>query len=170
MNNIRTLREREKLSQLKVASTLGISPQAVSKWERGESSPQWELVPQLAVLLRCTIDELYGYSLPEARPGAWKEEWNVTRQDRYCMEAINKCGETRSEYRKRCMETTKKLAAVLAETTASYNEVDIFFAEAKKYLCVTNLLSDPYEWGIPVQSKSNCRFPGFVAYTFSGTQ
>jgi DNA-binding XRE family transcriptional regulator len=70
MNNIRTLREREKLSQLKVASTLGISPQAVSKWERGESSPQWELVPQLAVLLRCTIDELYGYSLPEARPGA----------------------------------------------------------------------------------------------------
>ncbi len=73
MNNIRRLRERKGMSQGAIASALGITAQAVSKWERGESAPQWGMAPKLAELFGCTIDELYGLDPPKEkanRPGA----------------------------------------------------------------------------------------------------
>ena len=60
MNNIKLLRQEKELSQGDVACAVGVTPQAVSKWERGESDPQWEQAPKLADLFGCTIDELYG--------------------------------------------------------------------------------------------------------------
>ncbi|NLB90761.1 MAG: helix-turn-helix transcriptional regulator [Clostridiales bacterium] len=55
------LRKRHSLSQEEVAEVLGISRQAVSKWERGESSPDTENLIGLANLYQLTIDALlYG--------------------------------------------------------------------------------------------------------------
>lgn len=59
MNNLKFLRETRGISQAKLAGMVGVTQQAVGKWERGESSPQWELAPKIAAALNCTIDQLF---------------------------------------------------------------------------------------------------------------
>ena len=49
-DRIRTLRTEKKLSQNKLAQTLGISRQAVSKWENGTAVPDMENLIQLCEL------------------------------------------------------------------------------------------------------------------------
>ena len=56
---IRTGRQRSALTQEKLAETLGVTPQAVSKWERGESLPDIALLPELSAALGLTLDELF---------------------------------------------------------------------------------------------------------------
>ncbi|MEQ2442672.1 MULTISPECIES: helix-turn-helix transcriptional regulator [Clostridia] len=66
VNNIKLLREKKGISQAALASQVGVCPQAVGKWERGESDPKWAIAPALADALHCSIDELYGRTPPEA--------------------------------------------------------------------------------------------------------
>lgn len=47
--NIRKRREELKLSQEDVAERLGVSRQAVSKWEKGQSKPTANNLIQLAI-------------------------------------------------------------------------------------------------------------------------
>lgn len=65
MSKLKSLREAKSLSQADVAVAVGVSPQAVSKWEREESDPQWAFAPKLAELFGCSIDELFGREPPE---------------------------------------------------------------------------------------------------------
>lgn len=54
------LRKRKGLSQEELAEKLGISRQAVSKWERAESSPDVDNAIQLSRLYNVSLDELFG--------------------------------------------------------------------------------------------------------------
>ncbi len=56
--NIRELRRRNRMTQLQLAEQLGITAQAVSKWETGHSAPDISLLPYIAELFGITIDEL----------------------------------------------------------------------------------------------------------------
>jgi len=47
-------------TQAEIASKLNVSPQAVSKWENGESLPDVALLPLIAEQLETTIDALFG--------------------------------------------------------------------------------------------------------------
>ena len=58
---IRELRKRDGRTQEEVASALGVSNQAVSKWESQNGYPDMETVPALANYFGVTIDELFGY-------------------------------------------------------------------------------------------------------------
>lgn len=58
--NIRRLRKKRELTQETLADFLGISFQAVSKWERGESYPDIELLPVIADFFGVTTDYLLG--------------------------------------------------------------------------------------------------------------
>lgn len=50
---------REKgLKQDELAEMLGVSPQAVSKWENDQTCPDISLLPQLSKILGVTVDEL----------------------------------------------------------------------------------------------------------------
>ena len=51
-----TLRKAKGLTQSELADRIGVSFQAVSKWERGESLPDISLLPDLAKILETTID------------------------------------------------------------------------------------------------------------------
>lgn len=53
------------IKQKDLAEILGVSAQAVSKWERGENSPDIALLPLLASILDSTIDWLLGNELEE---------------------------------------------------------------------------------------------------------
>ena len=57
---IRELRQARGLSQARVAEDVGVSKPAVCKWETGVSVPRTELLPMLARVLDCSIDELFG--------------------------------------------------------------------------------------------------------------
>ncbi len=50
------------ITQNRLAQSLNISFQAVSKWENGTAYPNIELLPKLAAALNTTVDALVGYS------------------------------------------------------------------------------------------------------------
>lgn len=58
MNQVRHYREKLSFSQSELAEKLGVSQQAVAKWETGEAMPRADKLPQLAKLLGCTADKL----------------------------------------------------------------------------------------------------------------
>lgn len=51
-------RKKNNLTQDAVAELLGVTPQAVSKWENDASCPDIMLLPQIATLYETTADEL----------------------------------------------------------------------------------------------------------------
>jgi transcriptional regulator with XRE-family HTH domain len=55
---IMILRKARKYTQQKLADKLGVSHQAVSNWERGESMPDISILPKLAALLGTTTDDI----------------------------------------------------------------------------------------------------------------
>ena len=65
-DRLQALRKSHGLSQDTLAEKLGISRQAISKWERGESSPDTDNLIALANLYQITLDELInGEEVPE---------------------------------------------------------------------------------------------------------
>jgi len=59
---IRELRKRDGRTQDNLAEALGVSAQAVSRWESGGSYPDMEMIPAIANYFHVSIDELFGYS------------------------------------------------------------------------------------------------------------
>lgn len=56
--NFVSARKRAGLTQIEVAEKLGVTPAAVCMWESGKAKPRANLLPVLAKLYGCTIDEL----------------------------------------------------------------------------------------------------------------
>lgn len=57
---ISTLRKEHNLTQMELAEKLGISFQAISSWERGETMPDISKLPELSYIFGVTIDILLG--------------------------------------------------------------------------------------------------------------
>jgi transcriptional regulator with XRE-family HTH domain len=64
--NIKNLRERAGITQEEMAAQFRIDRSAIAKWETGCAKPSVDKLPQLARILGCTIDELYGEEEKEA--------------------------------------------------------------------------------------------------------
>lgn len=58
--NLKKYRIMKNLTQEDVATYLGITPQSVSKWERGEAYPDITFLPALANIFETSIDLLIG--------------------------------------------------------------------------------------------------------------
>ena len=56
------------MTQEQVAERLGISPQAVSKWENDVSCPDVTMIPRIAQLFNVSTDELLGLKASTVRP------------------------------------------------------------------------------------------------------
>lgn len=74
--NLQTIRKRNQLSQEGLAEMLGVSRQAVSKWELGEGYPEVDKLLILSKKLNVSLDSLLG---GECAPTAAE---NGTRSDR----------------------------------------------------------------------------------------
>jgi len=59
-NKIRELRASQKRTQEELATALGVTPQAVSRWEASGSYPDMELITPIAHYFGVSIDELFG--------------------------------------------------------------------------------------------------------------
>jgi len=58
--NLKSLRKEKNWTQEEMAEFIGVSPQSVSKWERGDTYPDITLLPSLANLFKVSIDALVG--------------------------------------------------------------------------------------------------------------
>lgn len=61
-NQIKQLRLRRGITQEAMAQHFGITPQAISKWERGAATPDIALLPEISAYFGTTIDELFSLS------------------------------------------------------------------------------------------------------------
>lgn len=61
-NQIKQLRMRRGVTQEELAERLGVTSQAVSKWERGAATPDIALLPEISAYFGVTIDELFALS------------------------------------------------------------------------------------------------------------
>jgi len=59
---IRELRRRDSRTQEALADALGVSGQAVSRWEANGGYPDIEIIPAIANYFNISIDELFGYN------------------------------------------------------------------------------------------------------------
>ncbi len=59
---IRRLRTDRGLTQEALAAALNVTAQTVSKWERGSSLPDVQLLPEIAVFFGVTVDQLFAMS------------------------------------------------------------------------------------------------------------
>lgn len=58
---IKELRQRDRRRQEDLAAALGVTNQAVSRWEANGGYPDIEMLPAIANYFHITIDELFGY-------------------------------------------------------------------------------------------------------------
>jgi len=75
------LRREHGLSQEELAEKLGVSRQAVSKWERAESSPDTDNLIALARLYGVTLDVLLGLHLPQTPDPAEAPAYEVPDEE-----------------------------------------------------------------------------------------
>ena len=61
--NISRFRQNQTMTQEEFAARLGVTPQAVSKWERGASIPDITLIPNICKLLKVHADMLLGIDM-----------------------------------------------------------------------------------------------------------
>ena len=58
---IKMLRKRDGRRQDDLANALGVTNQAVSRWEANKGYPDMEMIPAIANYFHVSIDELFGY-------------------------------------------------------------------------------------------------------------
>lgn len=61
---IASLRKEKDLTQEAFAKLIGVSPQAVSKWETGNGYPDISLLPMISMALGISLDRLFGAAEP----------------------------------------------------------------------------------------------------------
>lgn len=84
-NRLVLLRKQNGYSQESLASALNISRQAISKWERGEASPDTDNLIALAMLYKVSLDVLVGFALSEDEG----REENTDLVEEASVEALN---------------------------------------------------------------------------------
>ena len=62
---IRSLRKERNISQEVLAQNLGVTFQAVSKWENNSALPDTALIPSIALFFGVSIDRLFDINLLE---------------------------------------------------------------------------------------------------------
>ncbi len=78
---IARLRREHNMTQMALADAMGVSFQAVSNWERGQSMPDISKLPVLAELFGTTIDELLGRHSPLIEKAAENKLAELTELD-----------------------------------------------------------------------------------------
>ncbi len=76
---IKKLRTENNITQDTLANALGVTPQAISRWESEGGYPDIELLPMLADFFSVSTDELLGYKLSEREADLAKIKKELSR-------------------------------------------------------------------------------------------
>ena len=74
---IRTLRKSKNISQEILANYLGVTFQAVSKWEKGETLPDVTMIPAIASFFEVSTDELFDFNRMETEQKVQQACWDI---------------------------------------------------------------------------------------------
>lgn len=98
--NLRNLRRSKDLTQEEVAAHLGISFQAISKWERNDGYPDITMLPALANYFGVSVDELIGMDdiASAAKLDEINEKWNENRAEKKHAENVTLMREALKTY------------------------------------------------------------------------
>ena len=88
-SNLQFLRRRKGITQEKLANQLGVSRQAISKWESGETIPEVSTLLQLAELFSCKLDDLLRQELSAAASPVRIVTVKGFRMVRHCLISPN---------------------------------------------------------------------------------
>ena len=88
--NLKRLRKSRNITQEELATRLGVSFQAVSKWERGDTYPDITMLPALANFFGVTTDKLIGMEDINKHENMWNihKTVNDLQKAGKCEEAI----------------------------------------------------------------------------------
>ncbi|MDE6520859.1 MAG: helix-turn-helix domain-containing protein [Ruminococcus sp.] len=79
MDNLKILRKQKGLTQEEIAEKLGVSRQAVAKWEHGDTMPDIESCIKLADIYGITVDLLVRNAGAEEHTGDGKHIFGCTK-------------------------------------------------------------------------------------------
>lgn len=92
--NICRYRKEKGLTQEELAQKLGLTFQAVSKWETAQTLPDLTILPQLAGIFEVSIDRLLGFAAKEKAVTIYEEEykspgyyWGI-QPSKMCLEVL----------------------------------------------------------------------------------
>lgn len=125
---IRRKRLEKNLTQEEVASHLGISFQAISKWERGDGYPDIEMLPALANYFGISIDELLGMSVSEKT-----EKYNIINAE-WAENNKNRLNKENVELMKNALKIYPNDALLLVQLSTSLEKLDGTNEEKENYL------------------------------------
>ena len=93
-NTIKNLRKQKHTTQDQLATFLGGTPQAISRWEAGNGYPDIELLPMIADYFAVTTDELLGLKKEEraAKLAEIYKEFERCAEEAHCEGAVIEIG------------------------------------------------------------------------------
>lgn len=75
--NISRYRKEKGLTQEGLARKLGITFQAVSKWENAQTLPDLFLLPNISNALEVSVDKLLGYAFQDKQVSIYEQEYKI---------------------------------------------------------------------------------------------
>lgn len=137
---IAALRKAKGITQNELGERIGVSFQAVSKWERGETLPDITLLPDLAKILETTTDYIL---LGSEKVIEYKGKFTVTdmKKGLNCLEKVGEyLGAENIIYRSAIKGINNELNTNIEEAFSNDNVFEAFLAEA----IIQNLMSGLY--------------------------
>lgn len=127
-SNIKRLRLEKNLTQEEVASHLGISFQAISRWERCDGYPDIEMLPSLSNYFGISIDELFGIGEDKKKAEYDKIniQWDYNNKNGFHMENVS--------LMKDSLKVFPNDALFLVQLSTSLEKIDGTPDEKHKYL------------------------------------
>jgi len=116
--NIASLRKKNNLTQEELANKLGVSAQAISKWENENSCPDISLLPKIADLFGITVDALIRKSNTEI--------------------ALQESPDNNFTSEKKNISLNTKIVITIEQRSGKINKIQIPFALVKTGLKIGN--------------------------------
>ena len=136
--NIKALRQEKHIKQETLADAIGVSAQAVSKWETGASDPDIALLPQLATYFGVSIDELFEVPRAEKMERIQNMIWD---ERRISPETFNRT----AAYLEGILKEDPKDAEALTRLSELYNHRAHSDHENASYYAERALEADPID-------------------------
>ena len=145
--NIKKLRNQKGVTQERLAESIGVTPQAISRWESESGYPAIEYLPDIASFFGISVDELLGIKLSEreARREGIYTTINHIEDCGYNPTAIDLLREAHAEFPSD-MKISLSLAKALCSERFEEDPNKAYLREAEKMLRDLIRQSDDYDF------------------------
>ena len=145
--NIKKLRNQKGITQERLAESIGVTPQAISRWESESGYPAIEYLPDLAGFFGISVDELLGVKLSEreSRRENIYTTINHIEDCGYNPSAIDLLREAHADFPSD-MKISLSLAKALCSERFEENPNKAYLREAEKMLRDLIRQSDDYDF------------------------